>query len=155
MARYVDDYQGISGHRDRARGMDPNYRGGYGGMRMRAEEGQAAYGAYRVTHPQAFQGSGGVAGRYAPRHGSGRPERGQGGYDREWGGGGVRELRRDPDAMREFNARSPMLRDRGYDREQRPLGRGPERDRFGYSNRGISSAGYAESWAWGPMRGAR
>lgn len=164
MARYVDDYQGIVGHDVAPRGMDPNYRGGYGGMRMGGGRAQAEYGWYRMRHPDDFEGSGGFAGfsgRYdramKPRqlyHGAVQ----HGGR----GDGGVRSLRYDRELLRDFNANSPALsRERGrYDVEQRrPLPRGispwSRRQEPGYSNRGIVDAGYAEGWAWGPMPGAR
>lgn len=157
MARYVDDYQGISGQFERPRGIDPNYRGPYRGMRMRSEPGQAAYGRHRLTHPEDFEGSGGFLGRYG-RRGlyTGEFEAGYGG---QGGGGGVRDLRRDRQALREFNANSPQLRgEQGYDRDARPRREPrfphPRYDRPDYANRGIAG-GYSEGWAWGPMRGAR
>ena len=154
MARYSYDFMGIRGNAGNPRGMDPNYRGGYGGMRMHGDDAQAAYGRHRATHPEDFQGSGGFRGA-------------RGGYDRGWGGGGVRDLRNDPRAMRDFNANSPVVRyggDYGRRRYGSDYGRGgaprraPEHfqgERFDYANRGLGSGGYGEGWAWGPMRGAR
>lgn len=159
MARYVDDYQGISGHPTRPRGLDPNYREGYGGLRMQGGWGQAEYGRYRFVHEdemgdREWHGFGQRRGLYA-----GDLDRG---YERvrmnpESGrrGGGVRDLRRDRRALREFNASSPSLGDdRGYDVD-RPRRSHDQRYRFGYANRGLPSGGYGEGWAWGPMRGAR
>lgn len=169
MARYVDDYRGIIGHDVPGRGMDPNYRGGYEGMRMRGGPSQAEYGWYRALHPGDFAGAGGSGG-FGPRRGplglppaEARmgPTRGPQG-PHGWGEGGVRNSRYDRELLHDFNANSPALaRERGrYDLEQRrPLPRGvsPWRtaNRPGYSNRGMSDAGYSEGWAWGPMRGAR
>ena len=166
MARYVDDFQGIIGHDLPGRGMDPNYRGAYGGMRMAGGGYQAAYGRYRLGHAEDFGGSGGFRGRYggATGPGIGRPRGGgPGRYDREWSGGGVRNIRYDRELLHEFNANSPALRRGGrYDMEHlRPLPRGVapwsrgRGERPDYSNRGVSDAGYSEGWAWGPMRGAR
>lgn len=169
MARYVDDYQGIVGHDVPPRGMDPNFRGVYGGMRMRGGRGQAEYGRYRLQHPEDFGGSGGFAGRYgahgvAPGRRREVPREPGVGYGREWGSGGVREIRYDRELLHDFNANSPALEPRRgpYDVDTRsrlrrgvaPWSRGPGGHPW-YSNRGISDAGYSEGWAWGPMRGSR
>lgn len=170
MARYQEEFMGIPGGPGTPRGMDPNYRGGYRGMRMHGDARQGAYGWHRWTHEEDFAGSGGFLGRVdrpqgPPREGGYR--RPPGAYDREWGGGGVRDLRHDPRAMREFNAESPALhpeerhgRPRYDDFARRPGPRRPmpghyQGERFDYANRGLSSGGYGEGWAWGPMRGAR
>ncbi|HEX2094130.1 MAG TPA: hypothetical protein VHG28_17130, partial [Longimicrobiaceae bacterium] len=58
MARYEDDYYGKSYRGFSLRpepigedSLDPNYRGGYRGMRMQdGYGGQAAYGRYRARH---------------------------------------------------------------------------------------------------------
>lgn len=179
MARYVDDYRGIIGHDTAARGMDPNYSGGYRGMRMGGSGYQAAYGRYRLEHAEDFGGSGGFRGRSGPASlaGGGRTRAPHGvarydremearrahGYDSGWESGGVRDLRYDRDLLREFNANSPGLRTGGrYDREhvrRLPHGVAPwSRGRGNweeYSNRGLTDAGYSEGWARGPMRGAR
>lgn len=165
MARYYDDFQGIIGHDLPGRGMDPNYRGAYRGMRMGGDRYQAAYGRYRLSHADDFGGSGGFRGRYgvhpAPR--GGWPARqGRELFEQGRGGGGVRDLRYDRELLHEFNANSPSLERGGrYDRGHlQPLPRGAApwsrgRGQMGYSNRGMSDAGYSEGWAWGPMRGAR
>lgn len=173
MARYVDDYHGIVGHDTSPDGMDPNYRGRYRGMRMGGDRHQAAYGWYRLQHPNDFGGSGGFRGRTPAgnQHRLGRGDRydqgARGGpsvrYDADWQSGGVRNLRYDRELLRDFNANSPALQRAGsYDDEhlsRLPRGVAPwSRGRGGWlggSNRGITEAGYGESWAWGPMRGAR
>lgn len=168
MARYVDEYVGISGHPEPPGGRDPNFRGRYRGMRMGAGPGQAAYGWYRWRHADELGGNGGFAGR------SRRGERGAEAYgtypsrprtyDWELGGGGVRDARHDRQLVHDFNANSPALRGEG-----RPQGRygvdyrergshpvpGPTENRFGYTNRGLGSAGFSESWAPSPGRGSR
>lgn len=99
MARYSHDYIGIParmpGQWDTSRdSMDPNFRGGYRGERMR-EGGrwQAAYGWHRRTHAEDLEGFGGYRGRY--RSGGQRVERG---YDRAYlprrGGAPERDERR-------------------------------------------------------------
>lgn len=145
---YEHDFMGIPANIRGNRGMDPNHRGGYGGMRMRGDGWQAAYGEYRWRHGHELGGQHGPRGRYErdfrplPR-----------GYDRGIAGGGVR-ARRDPEMIRTFNAESEYLRegghrDRGasYDRGLR----GGPRHRLGndpgYTNRGLSSAGYGEQSA--------
>lgn len=152
MARYVDEYQGIAARDMRARGMDPNFRGAYGGMRMQGGPYQAQYGRYRMRHPGDFEGSGGLLG-------AGERRISRGGFDP--GNGGVRNLRYDRELLHDFNANSPALQ-RGVGRDlepRRPVPRAvapwSRPGRAGYSNRGISDGGYSEGWAWGPMRGAR
>lgn len=155
MARYFDDYRGIVGHDLPPRGMDPNYSGPYGGMRMSAGRYQAEYGRYRARHPDEFGPPEafvhGGRGGYAPV-----PERTRGRGD-----GGVRNLRYDRELLHDFNANSPALQRRGrYDREQRrPLPRGvspwARPGRPDYADRGVPQAGYGEGWAWGPMPGSR
>jgi hypothetical protein len=152
MARYVDEYQGIAARDMPARGMDPNFRGAYGGMRMHGGPYQAEYGRHRMRHPGDFERWGGAMGA-----GERRMPRGAA----DWRGG-VRDIRYDRELLHDFNANSPALqRGRGgRDLEpRRPLPRGiapwSRPGRAGYSNRGISDGGYSEGWAWGPMRGAR
>lgn len=169
MARFVDRYQEISGHHEPPRGMDPNYRGRYRGMRMGAEPGQGAYGWYRWRHADELGGNGGFPGR-SPGAKQGRHDaydshlRRPRSYDWELGGGGVRDARYDRQLLHDFNANSPALRGEGrpqgrygVDYRQRgshPIPR-PTENRFGYTNRGIGSAGFSESWAPSPGRGAR
>lgn len=163
MARYEHEFMGIPGDPRGGRGMDPNHRGGYGGMRMHGDDRQGAYGWHRWTHEEDFRGSGGFLGdRDRPPRlgGEGGFRRPREEYNRGWGSGGVRDLRHDREALREFNARSPGLRyGAEYDRPDfRRRGRGPghfQGDRFDYANRGLSAGGYGEGWAFGPMRGAR
>ena len=166
MARYVHDFRDISGEPLPPTGMDPNYRGGYRGMRMGADPGQGAYGWYRWRHAGELGTSGGFAGQSLPR--------GPGGYDRgyrpagtyDWemhGGGGLRDPRYDREFVRGFNADSQMFRDEGrregrYGTDYREHGGHPvprdTRDRFVYSN-GMTSGGYSEAWQHRPGRGSR
>jgi hypothetical protein len=169
MPRYAHDYQGISARDARPRGLDPNHRDGYQGMRVRGGRGQAPYGAYRFTHAGDFEGSGGYQGRYAGdlEGGSGRQ---RGGYDRllrasgTGGGGGVHDWRYDTEYLRQFNSESPRFRQDGrWGRSGRGSGSGEGARpsgydggfRWDYANRGMSRGGYTDSWTWGPMRGSR
>ena len=166
MARYARDFMGIEGDPRDVRGMDPNHRGGYRGMRTHGDDGRAAYGWHRWTHREDFQGSGGYRGNpdVWTRQGYGGDfHRPRGGYDREWSGGGSR----DPRQTRGFQGDRPVARfggdpgrpRYGDDFRRRNAGdQGPghfQGERFDYANRGLSSGGYSEGWAWGPMRGAR
>jgi hypothetical protein len=140
MARYDHWYEGISARPESPRGMDPNYRDGYRGMRMQGGPSQAEYGWYRMRHQDDL----------GFRRGS--PVRGYGDdyeltpvrYDPESGrigGGGVHGRRYD----------GPYHG--GADRQ---LGPGPVPGyRFRYSNRGLTGGGYSDAWAFGPMRGSR
>lgn len=163
MARYTDEYEGITGGFRQPRGMDPNFRGGYQGMRMGGGPNQAEYGRYRMRHPGDFQGSGGYQGGYGAYY-TGEGGRYAADYRPEWHGGGLRDPRYDRGLMHDFNANSPMLRSyRGrYGRDmERPrhAGEAPGSTHQGYdpryANRGVSSSGFSEGWARGPMRGAR
>jgi hypothetical protein len=155
MARYVHDFRDTTGEARPATGMDPNYRGRYRGMRMGAEGGQGAYGWYRWRHA----GELGRGDRYDRSYGPGRF------YDWEMrGGGGLRNPRYDREFMRGFNADSQMFRDEGrregrYGTDYRERGGHPiqrdVRDRFDYTNRGLSSGGYSEAWAHRPGPGSR
>lgn len=166
MARYSHEFMGIRGDPRDTRGMDPNYRGGYRGMRMHGYDDQAAYGWHRWTHDEDFEGSGGYMGRSNPPERAmyeGGYRRPRGAYDRGWGGGGAR----DPRFVRDFNANSPVVRYGGdYDRPRygeefrrrnapQPRPGHFQGERFDYANRGINSGGHSEGWAWGPMRGSR
>lgn len=161
MSRYNREFMGISGHPERPGGADPNYRDGYSGVRMRGGPGQAAYGHYRWRH----QGDLGFE-RGVPMH--------RYGYDydlmpvdygharRMPNGGGVHDVRYDDEFMRDFNAESPLFRGgswrqrRGGGAPGEQSGRTPPYDtgyRPQYGQRGMSSSGYSQPWARGPMRG--
>ncbi|MEX2584360.1 MAG: hypothetical protein WD766_13915 [Gemmatimonadota bacterium] len=161
MARYEREFSGMPAYFRGAQGMDPNYVEGYHGMRMQGGRGRAAYGAHRYQQREDL----GTEGGYGGIHGRGGAER----YPRlhpEWEeSGGVRDPYRNRGMMQDFNSRSPSFArppsryDREIDERQRFL---PERQwmprgtyRPGYTNRGITDAGYSEGWAFGPMRGAR
>jgi hypothetical protein len=160
MARYQRDFVGIRGE-GRAEGMDPNFRGAYGGMRMGGGHGRAPYGAHRWDRAHDLQAWGGFQGRGHEGGSRGRPE-----FRPEWEQrGGLRSPYGDERVLRDFNSHSPDVRWHrgGYGREMERRDSGPvdrpwntERDfRQGYSNRGITDAGYSEGWARGPMRGTR
>lgn len=165
MARYTDEYQGIHVRTDYAAGADPNYRGGvYRGQRMYGRGGQAEYGRYRLAHADELGGEGGFQGRLRQiRDYAGDYQRsGRTGYD--WGmrgGGGVHDPRYDREHLRDFNANTPALRSfagyRGVDYTRggsHPAGR-YDTFRWRYANRGLTSSGFSEQWARGPMRGSR
>lgn len=162
MARYTDEYEGITGGFRPPRGLDPNYRGGYHGMRMEGGPEQAEYGRYRLRHRDDFQGVGGFDGGYSGYYGGRRERSAPDHYpEREWGG--LRDPRYDREFIRDFNANSPVLRRGGRYGSEMERGRGPDdapgRTHWGYdpryANRGLSSSGFGEGWARGPMRGAR
>ena len=153
MARYEYEFSGIPARFVEPSGMDPNYRGGYRGMRMSGRDGRAPYGSHRIAHPGDMEGWGGFGGIHEGRVPTA-------GWD--WGEGHSHYGARRTQLIREFNANSPALRRQSpsdEDRRQRQL---PERDwavprnyRPGYSNRGLSDSGFGESWARFPMRGGR
>jgi hypothetical protein len=167
MTRYQRDFAGIRGAGE-ARGMDPNFRNGYGGMRMGGGNGRAPYGAYRWDRARDLETWGGFEGWGPDGRGRGGAGRGRPEFhpDVEQRGG-LRSPYGDERILREFNTRSPELsRNRGrtrYGGEMEPRERGPvdrpwspQRDfRPEYSNRGVTDAGYSEGWARGPMPGAR
>ena len=168
MARYIHDYQDMSGDPLPPRGMDPNYRGRYRGMRMGADPGQGAYGWYRRQHQRELEGSGGFMGQSPPRGSSGGYDREQGfGRPYDWemhGGGGLRNPRYDRDFLRGFNANSQAYRGEGrhegrYGTDYQERGGHPidrdTRQRFGYANRGLSSSGFSEAWQHRPGHGSR
>ncbi|HUE97507.1 MAG TPA: hypothetical protein VMN39_12675 [Longimicrobiaceae bacterium] len=74
MARYEYEFKGITARFVEPEGMDPNYRGGYRGMRMQGREGRAPYGSHRLTHPIDMEEWGGFAGIHggSPRPGAER-----------------------------------------------------------------------------------
>ena len=137
MTRYEHWYVGVSARPEPPRGMDPNYRDGYRGMRMQGGAWQADYGRYREHH----QGSLGF------RRGS--PVRGYG-YDYE-----LTPTRYDPESGRRDGAGyRPDRSFRGPLDEQRGPGFVPGY-RFRGTSRGLTAGGYAPGWAFGPMRGSR
>jgi hypothetical protein len=168
MARYEREYGGIRADAGAPRGMDPNYREGYGGMRMQGSPHQAPYGLYRHHHagelgnagPEGYR-AGGRYDREAiyPRRRLERPD------SAGRGDGGVHDWREHPEWIRQYNANSPLLR--GGGREQDRMSPGREMRRGGrpyqidaryrqeYGNRGLSSSGFSEPWARGPNPGAR
>jgi hypothetical protein len=168
MARYERDYGGIRADTGAPRGMDPNHRETYGGMRMQGSPYQAAYGLYRHHHAGAL----GDAGRDGYRAGGrydrgltyprGRPERYDSSMRRD---GGVHDWREHPERIRHYNANSPLLQGGGRDEDRMSSGRELRRGvrpyeidarfRHDYGNRGLSSGGFSEPWARGPNPGAR
>jgi len=164
MGRFQKDFAGISGDVE-TRGLDPNYRGPYGGMRMEGGGGRAAYGAHRWIRSQDLETWGGFDGVDGGQDGRGTPE-----LHPEWEeSGSVRGPGREERIIRDFNANSPELSeevrgardqpeaeqvrdDRGHvERDWSP----PRGFRQGYSNRGITDAGYSEGWARRTNRGGR
>src|SRR5690606_11067721 len=151
MARYVDDFMGIPNEYHRVRGMDPNYREHYRGMRMRGHDYQAPYGWYRARHRDALGHSAGFHGIVSWDYTGGGYDRGYRGYDRGFGigdGGAVYNPYYDRHYLWDYNAygeaiRSGGGRGDGYDREMRPLLESVhEGYRQSYGNRGVSSGGY-------------
>jgi hypothetical protein len=168
MARYIHDYRDISGEDLPARGMDPNYRGRYRGMRMQADPGQGAYGWYRWRHAGDLGENGGFGGRGYPQDERVRYDRDFGArrfYDWEMhGGGGLRNPRYDREFLRDFNSESQAYRGEGrhegrYGVDYRERGghpvHGDPRYRFDYGNRGLASGGFSEAWQHRPGRGSR
>lgn len=170
MPRYERDYQGIPARLDENRGMDPNHRGAYRGMRMRSGPGQAAYGWHRWTHEQDLETSGGFRGTHGggPAGSQDRFRNSRPRYDRDLQGGGVaHDWRYDTAYLRDFNADSIRFRDEGWGqgrgRNDTAGGRSAAGSRDAYdsgfrwkgANRGMSEGGFGEPWTWGPMRGAR
>jgi hypothetical protein len=151
MARYEMDFVGTRAVFGEPRGLDPNYRGGYGGMRMRGGWGRAPYGAHRFARAADLETAGGYGGMYG---GGSRPPRPRAEWEER---GRVRDSFRDRAMIEDFNAHSPGLarggrpQAAGYGHE---LERGT-RYRPEYSNRGTGPAGFGEGWGRGPMRGGR
>lgn len=67
MTRYIREFEGIPSEMTTPGGLDPNYRDGYQGMRMRTGPGQAAYGAYRFLHRAELGTVGGFEGIHGGR----------------------------------------------------------------------------------------
>jgi hypothetical protein len=152
MSHYVDDFAGISARFTRPTGYDPNYRGGYRGLRTVGGAGRAAYGAHRYLS----RGELGTMGGYGGIHDApGRPGRGE----EEEVAGRVRDPFRDERLLRQYNSRSPSLADRArlprsrsYDREVTRRERDRDwvldhRYRGEYSNRGMPPAGFSDGWS--------
>lgn len=150
MARYAEQFVGMRARFSRPEGSDPNYRGGYNGMRMEGPPGRARYGSHRRMHQRDLGGFDGYSGIH-----SGRPSQGyQVDYDRR---GYMGYPNRGPRLIGEFNSRSRALEigegDRGYGRDFSPRYRpDPQRGRYrpSYANRGMGEAGFSEDW--GPFR---
>lgn len=144
MARYEREYgESMRGFdmrpgRSGVRGADPNYRGGYGGLRMEpGYGGQAAYGWHRATHRDELGGYGGYRGvdrrydqmggyrtnpvyngEYENQYGS-RGHNIRRGYDNGYGPGGDGGVRGDTRYLGQYNSHSPGIQNapgRGYDR---------------------------------------
>ena len=62
MARYEKEFWGMPGEFTESRGLDPNYRDGYHGMRMVGGNGRAAYGAHRWAREGDLEREGGYRG---------------------------------------------------------------------------------------------
>jgi hypothetical protein len=161
MARYEREFSGMPALFTSPRGLDPNFEDGYGGMRMSGGRGRAAYGAHRFGHRYDLETEGGFGGIHG-----GSAQRG---YRRDpaWEAhGGVVDPYMGRRPLDDFNAMSPRYAgprryryDSGMDDRQRHLPEPrwtPSRAyRSGYTNRGVTDAGYSEGWAFGPMRGSR
>jgi len=64
MARYQTDFEGFPAAFGSPAGLDPNYRDGYRGMRMRGDGRQASYGAHRLARREDLETLGGFQGIY-------------------------------------------------------------------------------------------
>jgi hypothetical protein len=163
MARYIDEFVGISAGFRAPSGADPNYRDGYAGMRMIGGRGRAAYGAHRLSREEDLGTAGRFGGLLVSGRGGIRPH-----SDPRWEeSGGIGASYRDPRLLHDFNAHSPAYLD---DDQRSRSGHGLERGRRyvrapgwsprrayhpRYTNRGVTDAGYSEGWARGSMPGAR
>jgi hypothetical protein len=164
MARYVEHFGGLSAGFGEPRGMDPNYRDGYHGLRSSGGAGRAPYGMHRYDRRDDLGTMGGFGGIH------GGPDR-RPDWDGDEEGGLGRDAFRAPRLLRHYNSRSPALReiDGGYVSEElrgsrRELARGPEREPAwmpdrGYrgesTNRGVAPGGFSQSWARPGMPGGR
>ena len=165
MARYINDFRGMSGAPRPAQGHDPNYRGGYRGMRQGADPGQGAYGWYRRQHPFDLEGSASRGEAMLSGYNTYDRNFRQGRfYDWEMhGGGGLRNPRYDRNFLRSFNANSQAYRNEGrfegrYGTDYRERGDHPMGDsayRFDYGNRGLNNSGFSEAWQHRPGHGSR
>jgi hypothetical protein len=161
MTRYEKDFVGIPATDVTPEGLDPNYRDGYQGMRMSAKDGQAAYGAHRLSHQRDLETAGGFGGVHGsnglPHNRSVLPPAGH--------TGGVRPFS-DPELMRDFDSRGQRFATDRYGTtpgdelhpadadkvEDWTLARPHEPDS---RDRGVPPAGFSEGWARGPMPGSR
>lgn len=100
MTRYEREFEGISSDAVPPEGQDPNFRGGYHGMRMNARNGQAAYGAHRLVRRADLESMGGFTGIHGPDRSTAEQDRRR---DAE-GAGGVRRLD-DPEFLKDFDSR--------------------------------------------------
>jgi hypothetical protein len=172
MPRYSSDYGGIPANPSENRGMDPNHRNGYQGMRMYGGPRQAAYGWHRWTHERDLETSGGFHGRHEGTPGESRGQFGRPRYDQDHrGGGGVHDLRHETRYLRDYNADSIRFREEGSRAGERQQRERSNRDAVagdrvrrrgydtgfsrGYGNRGLSDGGYSESWTPSSARGRR
>jgi hypothetical protein len=106
MSRYATEFGGLPNVGE-PRGMDPNYRGGYGGMRMGSGYGRAAYGEHRFLRSGDLESAGGFYGIHSGSGADYRHPQERGAYDRGWSErGGVRDSYRDERLIRDFNDRS-------------------------------------------------
>lgn len=147
--RYVDEFAGIPAGFRRPGGQDPNYRDGYAGMRMGGGGGRAPYGAHRMWREHDLETAGGFHGAHDFHDGPNRLPDPR--WERE--GMGIPHLRRLESGSRRERYGGDL--ERRVQRRPEP-GWAPDRGyRPGYTNRGLTEAGYGEGWARGPMRGAR
>lgn len=137
MASFKDDFIGISADPGEAQGSDPNFRNGYGGMRMTGRDGRAAYGAHRIRRaadPRGWVGENRiVAGSEPIRLGRSGESAAASGLARRRKG--VRDtVTRPSEEM--ARRRTELMR----------------RRRPGYSNRGLSEGGFSERKSSSPLR---
>ncbi|MQA90519.1 MAG: hypothetical protein GEU90_09815 [Gemmatimonas sp.] len=157
MARYESEFDGMPALFTQPRGLDPNFRGGYGGMRMRDVWGRAAYGDYRLRHQYELETEGGYCGIH---RGLGGPRTRTPRAWEESGGLVDPRVRR---AIEEFDARGPRYagpprqRRARYDMDISTPTRGRPHAGYEprYTNRGVTPGGYGVGWAYGAMPGSR
>jgi hypothetical protein len=107
MTSYVREFMGIPAEESPPGRLDPNYRDGYHGLRMKSGPGQAAYGAYRFAHRADLGSAGGfegVHGEDRPRRRLPPPDAAEKSGIPEGRDGGVRSLG-DPEFLRDFDSR--------------------------------------------------
>jgi len=156
MSEQIEEFVGIAAVFREPTGLDPNFDGGYRGMRMGAGWGRAAYGAHRRDREWDLESVGGFGGI----HPSSGPPVGEQRWEEH---GRVAPAFDEPGLLRDFNAASPALESTSeagaLERREKVL---PERPWMpqgvaqpGYGNRGLAPGGYSEAWARWPMRGGR